>query len=194
PMPEGDIGNWVHLAATFNGSTWTLYRNGQAIGSKAGLVSVQVNTNWAIGARGGGGASFFSGAIDEVRMYNRALSESEINALSTPPLLFSAATLAPGASGNFTLSAAAGTCSVTANVIATGRDNCSSRTVTNTASATCPVPTAPSIQVTLVCPVTPVASGALITYTGTVRNSGDIALNNVTVSNSQSSPPIVFTV
>src|SRR6185503_9329616 len=72
--------------------------------------------------------------------------------------------------------------------------NCSGRTVTNTASATCPVPTAPAIQVTLVCPVTPVASGALITYTGTVRNSGDIALNNVTVSNSQSSPPIVFTV
>jgi len=59
-VPAGDIGTWVHLAATFDGSTWILYRNGVAIGSNsAGTAAMMVNANWAVGARGGGGERFF---------------------------------------------------------------------------------------------------------------------------------------
>ena len=60
--------------------------------------------------------------------------------------------------------------------------------ITNIVSVTCSVPTAPAITVTLACPPASVATGALITYSGTVRNSGNITLNNVTVVNSQTSP------
>src|SRR5205085_2484774 len=84
------------------------------------------------------------------------------------------------------------TCSVTGNVIGSGRDNCSSLAVSNSASATCPVPTAPAIVVTLACPTTSITPGSLITYTGTVRNSGNITLNNVSVTDSQSTPPTVL--
>src|SRR3954469_4028237 len=95
PMPAGDVGAWVHLGATFNGTTWTLYRNGVAIGSNsAGTPNVTVNANWAIGARGGGGERFFNGAIDDARIYNRALSATEMGTFSGSPLLFSAARLA----------------------------------------------------------------------------------------------------
>src|SRR5439155_7364053 len=48
--------------------------------------------------------------------------------------------------------------------------------------------------VSLTCPSVTVAAGAAITYTGTVRNSGNVILNNVTVTDSQSSPPTVLTV
>ncbi len=154
-----------------------------------------VNANWGIGARGGGGEHFFNGLIDEARLYNRALSGAEIASLSGSSLLFSTASLAVGASADFTLSeAVAQTCSVTANVMATGRDHCSSLPVTNTASATCPVQTAPAMVVTLACPDAPVAPGAMLAYTGTVRNSGDVTLNNITVVNDEAVPTTVLTV
>ena len=66
--------------------------------------------------------------------------------------------------------------------------------VTNTVSTTCPITTAPAIAVTLACPATPAATGGLITYTGTVRNSGNVTLNNVIVVNNQSAPSTVLTV
>jgi uncharacterized repeat protein (TIGR01451 family) len=105
-------------------------------------------------------------------------------------------TLAPGAGTNFTGSYTAplNVCSVTDTLTATGRDKCTGSTVTNAVSATCPIATIPRIAVTLNCPVTPAATGGPITYTGTVRNSGNVTLNNVTVVNNQSSPSTVFTV
>ena len=59
---------------------------------------------------------------------------------------------------------------------------------------TCTVATAPSIAVTLACPAVPAATGGLITYTGTVRNSGNVTLNNVVVVNNQAVPSTVLTV
>src|SRR5205085_1888462 len=50
----------------------------------------------------------------------------------------------------------------------------------------------PAIAVTLACPVTPSTNGGAITYTGTVRNSGNVTLNNIVVTDSQSSPTNVF--
>ena len=44
-----------------------------------------------------------------------------------------------------------------------------------------------------ICPEGATAPGGVITYTGTVRNSGNVTLNNVTVVNSQSSPSTVLT-
>jgi len=110
--------------------------------------------------------------------------------------IFTVASLAPGASANFngTYTVPAESCSVTANLSATGTDFCTGAPVTRTASATCPVTTAPAVTVTLTCPAVTVVAGAPITYTGTVRNSGNITLTNVTVSNAQSVPPTVFTV
>jgi uncharacterized repeat protein (TIGR01451 family) len=111
-------------------------------------------------------------------------------------VVFTAATLAPGASGNYSgnFTVPLNVCTVTTGVRATGTDSCSGAGVTNTATATCPVTTAPAIAVTLACPAVPIATGALITYSGTVRNSGNVTLNNVTVVNSQAAPSTVLTV
>jgi len=83
------IGKWVHLAGTYDpvAKEWRLYRNGVQIGQPAPdtVGAVTVPANWTIGAhettdptRG----RYFQGAIDEVRIYSRALSEDEIKALA----------------------------------------------------------------------------------------------------------------
>ena len=72
---------WYHVAATFDGSKSRIYSNGQVIGelacakpavqAKTSLLiahSVQMSTGWNL-----------MGAADEVRIYDRALDEGEIN-------------------------------------------------------------------------------------------------------------------
>ncbi|XXF80006.1 LamG domain-containing protein [Myxococcaceae bacterium GXIMD 01537] len=80
-IPPGDLGQWVHLAGVFDGSNWTLYRNGEQIGqapASGGLAAV--DKPWAIGARGGGGERFYDGGIRDVRFWQGARTASQIQA------------------------------------------------------------------------------------------------------------------
>jgi hypothetical protein len=78
-VPAGDNGTWVHVAGVYDGSTWRLYRNGVQVSSSVQAVgAVTVTTNWAIGARGDGTSRWFAGGVDDVRIYKRALSATEI--------------------------------------------------------------------------------------------------------------------
>lgn len=80
----GDFGNipantWVHLACTYNGSSVVLYINGIQVGSVPKTGSIANNpSNWNIGSRLNGSVFLMAGSIDDVRIYNRALSVSEI--------------------------------------------------------------------------------------------------------------------
>lgn len=93
------------------------------------------------------------------------------------------ASLAPGAEQNITgsIPTAADTCSVTVRLTAAGNDACTADVVSNAVTGVCPVDTVPSIVVTQNCPAVTPAPGATFTFTGTVRNSGDVTLNNVVV-------------
>jgi hypothetical protein len=95
--PESN--RWIHMAGTYDGSRMRLYVDGVEIGSKplAGQIQVDSCLSWA---PDGGGACVtgnpvtiggeengpqprvvdgeFDGRIDEVRLYNRALSAAEI--------------------------------------------------------------------------------------------------------------------
>lgn len=73
---------WVHVAATWNGSTMTIYTNGQLQASMAAAGAITTTADpLAIGEKYGSttAGDFFNGEIDEVRVYNRALSMAEIN-------------------------------------------------------------------------------------------------------------------
>jgi uncharacterized repeat protein (TIGR01451 family) len=112
----------------------------------------------------------------------------------TNTLVFTLASLAPGAVTNFTGSYVAPTnCSVADTLTGTGRSICGVA-VTNTASAACPILTAPAIEVTQTCPTTPVGQGGILTYSGTVRNAGNITLTNIVVVNNWPYSSVIFTV
>jgi hypothetical protein len=72
------LNTWTHLATTYDGSTLRLYVNGTQVSSRAVTGSMPAST----GALRIGGDSlwgeYFNGLIDEVRIYNRALSATEI--------------------------------------------------------------------------------------------------------------------
>jgi hypothetical protein len=83
-IPAGDLGgaNWIHLAGTYDGTKWSLYRNGQSVATSTtavGAVPV-LNGDWAIGATGQGWAENFAGAVDEVAIYDTALTPQQISA------------------------------------------------------------------------------------------------------------------
>jgi prepilin-type N-terminal cleavage/methylation domain-containing protein len=76
-------GNWHQTVATYNGSVLNLYLDGSIIASQADSGSINDNGyNLRIGYDGTGfGSAYFPGLMDDVRIYNRALSASEIAAL-----------------------------------------------------------------------------------------------------------------
>lgn len=83
PLP---LNAWTHLATTYDGATLRLYVDGMEVGSQAGGGSIQVSTGRL---RIGGNAvwgEWFAGRIDEVRIYNRALSPAEIQANMAAPV------------------------------------------------------------------------------------------------------------
>jgi hypothetical protein len=79
------LDTWSHLAATYNNSTLRLYVNGVQVASKAMSGSLPVSTE---PLRIGGdllGGNDFTGRIDEVRVYNRGLTATEIQTdMETP--------------------------------------------------------------------------------------------------------------
>jgi len=78
---------WTHLAATYNGATQRLYVNGVQVGSRAQTGTLNVSANpLRIGGNTVWANEYFRGLIDEVRVYNRALSQAEIAAVSNQPV------------------------------------------------------------------------------------------------------------
>jgi uncharacterized repeat protein (TIGR01451 family) len=143
-----------------------------------------------------GGTLTYSGTVrntGNITLTNVAVVSDRPAANTT---VFTVASLAPGASAPFTASFTVPPtdCSVATTVAATGKDICAGTTTANSAVITCTIATTPSLAVTLACPAVSAATGAQITYTGTVRNSGNVTLNNVTVVDNQAVPPTVLTV
>jgi hypothetical protein len=81
PMPGEDLGRWVHLAGVYNGHAWQLYRNGELVGQNpTSHGAAGGSAPWAIGSGGGGFSNFFQGGIDEVRLWNTARTQAQIQA------------------------------------------------------------------------------------------------------------------
>jgi glucose/arabinose dehydrogenase/PKD repeat protein len=77
---------WSHLAATFDGGTLKLYVNGAQVAGRAqGGTIATSNLALTIGGDALYGQSF-QGAIDEVRIYNVALTQAQIQADMTTPI------------------------------------------------------------------------------------------------------------
>jgi len=67
---------WQHLAVTYDGTTATVYINGLPAASGGGTLGAAIAAPLKIGSAGS--CQSFGGLIDEVAIYNRALSAAEI--------------------------------------------------------------------------------------------------------------------
>ena len=79
------LNTWTHLAVTYNGATLRLFVNGAQAGSQAASGSIFSSTS---PLRVGGNSlwgEYFTGLIDEVRIYSRVLTAAEIQTdMNTP--------------------------------------------------------------------------------------------------------------
>jgi len=76
---------WTHVAATWDGSTMRIYKNGNVVASvaKGGTISTNSSVGVAIGNQpAGAGIKPWDGMIDDVRIYNYALPEADIQYLA----------------------------------------------------------------------------------------------------------------
>jgi len=71
------IMEWVHVAATFDGTTARLYINGEEIGSGAFSFGNNPTAEMRIGSYNNDSPTY-NGDIDEVRIYNRALTPVDL--------------------------------------------------------------------------------------------------------------------
>lgn len=77
---EAIEGEWVHVAATYDGSVLTLYVDSEEKNSvETGDLPWDSGENLQMGGDSGcSGRSWYTGLLDDVRIYNRALNENEV--------------------------------------------------------------------------------------------------------------------
>ena len=81
------VNTWSHITTTYDGALIRVYVNGVQVASIAKTGSVGVTTGpLRIGGNSIWNTEFFQGRIDAVRIYNRALSGTEIQADMNAPL------------------------------------------------------------------------------------------------------------
>jgi len=82
------INTWSHIATTYDGANQRFYVNGILVGTTPGAGSITVsNGALRIGGNNSSTGEFFQGFIDEVRIYNRALSAADIATDMTTPVV-----------------------------------------------------------------------------------------------------------
>ena len=74
------VNAWTHVALTYDGATLRLFVNGTQVATRATTGAIQATDNplWIGGNNPYG--EYFEGLIDEVRVYNRALTQADIQA------------------------------------------------------------------------------------------------------------------
>jgi hypothetical protein len=81
---SNDVDVWYHVVGVFDGRYTRVYING-AIDGETDWVSFTMGTDTVDVIIGHTSIFYYSGAIDDVRIYNRALSDSEVAALYAQP-------------------------------------------------------------------------------------------------------------
>jgi len=76
-------GVWTHLVGTWDGTAWKIYWNGALSNSNIASGPLATNFKLYIGSVDANGTplQFWHGLIDDVRVYNRALSPAEVTIL-----------------------------------------------------------------------------------------------------------------
>ena len=77
------VGDWAHVAASFDGTTAIFYVNGQRTGSGAFSFGSDPLARVVFGAAERNGVNPFRGALDDIQLYDQALSQAQIQVAMT---------------------------------------------------------------------------------------------------------------
>jgi hypothetical protein len=89
-FPAVSADDWHYIAATYNGSSLLLYADGELI--QTAVANIAVDSMTLFLGQKASGLGFYKGKLDELRFYNRQLSQTEIQ-------MFMSRTVAPDAAG-----------------------------------------------------------------------------------------------
>ena len=187
------LNTWTHIASTYDGTTMRLYINGVQVSTFATTGNITATTNLLyIGGSPALGAQYFTGLIDEVRIYNRALTQTEIQTdMNTP--------IAPDITApvvSITAPANGSTVSGTLNVTAAATDNISVTGVqflldgNNLGTEDLTSPYSVSWNTTTIANGSHILTARARDAAGNITVSGPI---NVTVNNDSEAPSISIT-
>lgn len=73
---------WIHYCGTYNGSTVRLYRDGSQVASTSASFTLNTASSEMMVGKTTGGSNYWHGLIDDIRFYDRVLSQQEVNKLS----------------------------------------------------------------------------------------------------------------
>ncbi len=77
------LNTWQHVSVTFSGTACTFYKNGYSIGTVTGLVAAVSGTESALIGNNSGNTNNFDGKIDNLIIYSRGLTSTEISRIYT---------------------------------------------------------------------------------------------------------------
>lgn len=80
-----DVTNWNHWVMTFDGTNWNTYANNILVNTCNSGTPSNTLSDLFFGAISVGPQSYFSGLIDDIRIYDRALNTTEIDSLFNEP-------------------------------------------------------------------------------------------------------------
>jgi hypothetical protein len=103
------VNRWSHLALTYDGGKLHLYVDGAQVSSRAATGAIRRTTDplWIGGNHPYG--EYFEGVIDEVRIYDRALSRSAVRTEMSTPIPGDGSAPAVGLVGAYSFDAGSGT-------------------------------------------------------------------------------------
>lgn len=85
PTATLSAGTWYHLACVWDGSTHKLYLDGGSPASGSQTITPAGNSAALAVGKYGGNSRYLDGRIDDVRIYNTALSQTEVQAAMVAP-------------------------------------------------------------------------------------------------------------
>lgn len=81
------LNTWHHIACTYDGTTQKLYLNGSLVASASTSQTVSVSQNLIIGKQSYSDVAYFNGSINNLKIFNTALTQDQVRELYTKPEL-----------------------------------------------------------------------------------------------------------
>lgn len=79
PILNISLGTWYHVVATYDRENMKMYIDGLEVSSEPQTANISITTsNLAIGAKSDGIGKYFNGIMDDIQLFDRALSAGEI--------------------------------------------------------------------------------------------------------------------